>query len=157
MSQPHCSHCGHYIGDITLAQNFQIHGLVSGTVTIAAGKQLHLNGRIEGDLIVQEGARVLIHGAVSGTVLNRGADIKITGIAGSIQDVGNRKTLINDQTGFEKSGADMAASFQIEIAAMNARRGRRRAGVATEQDADVMNICVRAQKKAVWTSWITAD
>lgn len=151
---------GHFIGDINLAQNLQIHGMVCGTVTIAAGKQLHLHGKIEGDLIVEEGARVLIHGAVGGTIINHGAEVRIIGMAGSIQDFGNPKTYVNDQIVFEKSGTDMIASFRIELAALKAQHRRRHTrlpNVAKEHSTDVANIRAKTQKKAGWTSWITAD
>ena len=85
----------HHQGDLTLTDDLEITGLVSGTVTVPPGGYLLLHGMITGDLVVQKTARAIIHGIVSGAVLNHDGDVEIYGMVGGIRDSGVRKAFVD--------------------------------------------------------------
>ncbi|MCH9052169.1 MAG: hypothetical protein IIA72_13995 [Proteobacteria bacterium] len=85
----------HHQGDLTLTDDLEISGLVSGTVTVTPGRYLLLHGMITDDLVVQKTARATIHGTVGGAVLNHDGDVEIFGMVGSIQDFGVRKASVD--------------------------------------------------------------
>ena len=85
----------HHHGDLTLNDDLEISGLVSGTVTVPSGRHLLLNGMIAGDLIVEQDTRVTIHGMVIGMVFNHGGDVEIFGMVDGVTDSSDRKTFID--------------------------------------------------------------
>ena len=85
----------HHHGDLTLSNDLEISGLISGTVTVPSGRHLLLHGMIAGDLIVEQDAHVTIHGTVNGVVLNHGGDVEIFGTVDEVRDVSERKTFVD--------------------------------------------------------------
>ena len=85
----------HHQGDLTLTDDLEISGLVSGTVTVPPGRYLLLHGTITRHLVVQKTARATIHGTVGGAVLNQDGDVEIFGTVGSIRDFGVRKAFVD--------------------------------------------------------------
>lgn len=51
-------------------------------MTIAAGCRAEVSGIVSGDLIVEEGAVVEMSGILSGRVVNRGGEVRVTGMVG---------------------------------------------------------------------------
>ncbi|HEY2513443.1 MAG TPA: response regulator, partial [Polyangiaceae bacterium] len=62
-------------GDLSIARNTRLYGLVSGSVTVKAGRTLVLHGSINGDLVLEEGAVAHIYGTVGGNVFNDGSKL----------------------------------------------------------------------------------
>ena len=59
-------------GHLLLIDDLELHGMVTGNITVPAGKTLLLHGMCCGSLIIEAGARASIEGTVSGDVLNSG-------------------------------------------------------------------------------------
>lgn len=57
-------------------------GIVSGTARIRSGSDIEVKGIIGGDLVIEPGSRVVVSGIVKGRVIDRGAEVKLTGIIG---------------------------------------------------------------------------
>ena len=85
----------HHWGDLTLNEDLQLRGLISGTVTVPDGIHLEVDGMIAGDLIVQQGGRATIRGMVNGIVQNDGGEVDIFGMVDSVRDLGEGKTRID--------------------------------------------------------------
>jgi hypothetical protein len=86
---------GHHFGNISVTDDLEFFGLVHGSVTVVSGRQLRLHGRTSGNLIVKQDALAAVHGSIMGAVLNRGAKVSVSGMAGKMRNVGNAKTYIN--------------------------------------------------------------
>ena len=69
-------------GDLRVDHDGDVEGIVSGSVTIAAGCRAEVSGIVSGDLIVEEGAVVEMSGILSGRVVNRGGEVRVTGMVG---------------------------------------------------------------------------
>jgi hypothetical protein len=67
---------------------------VAGDAYVAGWVTLHLNGLVDGNLTIEPGANVEINGTVKGAVINQGADVKVNGHVGSINDTGASKTTV---------------------------------------------------------------
>ena len=75
-------------GDLIIARNTRLYGMVSGTVTVKAGRTLVLHGSVGGDLVLEEGAVAHVYGIVGGDVWNAGSKLCVwkTGtIRGTLQ------------------------------------------------------------------------
>jgi cytoskeletal protein CcmA (bactofilin family) len=72
-------------GDLLLAEDLELRGMVTGTITVSAGKSLALYGMCGGDLVIEAGARASIDGTVAGNVTNNGI-VEVRGmVLGSVQ------------------------------------------------------------------------
>ncbi|HWA68984.1 MAG TPA: hypothetical protein VG821_04005 [Rhizomicrobium sp.] len=93
---------GLHEGDMRLANDLEFHGRVTGSVTVPAGRRLRFHGNISGDLIVQRNAQAAVYGSIAGAVLNHGAAVNILGMAGSVRNMGETATVLNDRAVGEK-------------------------------------------------------
>lgn len=71
-------------GDLLLNEHAELHGTVTGTVTVPLGVKFRMRGTVLGNVVVESGSEVYIYGTVSGTVVNRGGFLKIFGTVGQI-------------------------------------------------------------------------
>ncbi|WP_155798746.1 hypothetical protein [Sorangium cellulosum] len=67
-------------GDKVFLESTQLHGMVTGSVTVASGVELELHGTICRDLHVLHNATVYLHGTVGGNVVNDGGTIDVFGV-----------------------------------------------------------------------------
>lgn len=67
-------------GAIRLDHDGEISGIVSGDITVAAGRRALISGMIRGDITAEPGAEVVITGIVNGAVHAEGATVHVTGI-----------------------------------------------------------------------------
>jgi len=67
-------------GDLRVERDGAVDGIVGGNVTIAARCRAAVSGIVNGDLIVEEGAVVEMSGILSGRVINRGGQVRVTGM-----------------------------------------------------------------------------
>jgi cytoskeletal protein CcmA (bactofilin family) len=59
--------------NLIVAENFELNGMVTGSITVQSGKSLDLNGVCAGDLVVETGASANVSGMVAGDIVNSGA------------------------------------------------------------------------------------
>ena len=64
-------------GDVTIREDTNLHGLVSGSVTVANGAAVRLRARVKGDVVIGRGARVFIYERVHGSIVNEGGLVKV--------------------------------------------------------------------------------
>ena len=69
-----------HAGDLTLAEDGRFRGMVTGTLTIAAGCSVEMAGMVTGTLVVESGAEVLVSGMVTGGIVDRGGRVAVTGM-----------------------------------------------------------------------------
>jgi hypothetical protein len=75
--------------DTTVVDRQTISGQIVGTLTVADGGDLTLNGQVTEDLVVQAGGRAEVFGMVLGNVVNRGGEATVYGrVDGRIIDEG---------------------------------------------------------------------
>ena len=67
-------------GDLRVDHDGDVNGIVSGSVTIAAGCRAAVSGIVSDDLIVEEGGVVEMSGILSGRVINHGGQVRVTGV-----------------------------------------------------------------------------
>ena len=67
-------------GDLCLNDNAEIHGMVTGTITVLSGVTLFLYGLCGKNLIVEKNAKTIVHGMVSGNIENRGGNLEVYGL-----------------------------------------------------------------------------
>ena len=83
-------------GDVQLAQELTLSGMVTGNITVVDGGLLNLNGTCCKDLPLLEGAKVYLRGTVGGSVFNRGGYLEIYGtVAGSLHTTQEGSTFID--------------------------------------------------------------
>ena len=85
----------HHQGDLTLTDDLEISGLVSGTVTVPPGRYLLLHGPITRLLVLQTTARAPIHGPFGGAVLTQDCAVFFFRAVGGIRDFGVRKAFVD--------------------------------------------------------------
>lgn len=73
-------------GNLRLAEDIELFGLVTGSVTVPSGICLLLYGGISGDLIVEQTAEATVHGTVGGSLINNGGEVQVFGTVGRILD-----------------------------------------------------------------------
>lgn len=88
---------GSYNGPITISDMVDLYGMVASNVTVANGAKLRMHGLVSGDLIVQQGAIAMVAGTVNGAVINHGGDVRVSGLVGSIKDVGATRTQVEPE------------------------------------------------------------
>jgi cytoskeletal protein CcmA (bactofilin family) len=88
---------GKHEGDLALAQDLELGGMIAGSVIVPPGISLVLRGMITGDLIVQDGGQATIHGMVVGTLHNEGGAVRVFGMVRAVVDSGASTTVIADE------------------------------------------------------------
>lgn len=73
-------HSGIVDGDLGVDRDATVSGMISGSVTVAAGCRATVSGMVSGDLIVEEDATVEMSGILSGRIINRGGHVRVTGM-----------------------------------------------------------------------------
>ena len=74
-------------GNFNLEYDLELHGMVTGTITVLPGITLYLHGVCEKNLIVEDDATVYVHGTVGGNLENHGGLVKVFGtVIGHIID-----------------------------------------------------------------------
>ncbi|KQU61576.1 hypothetical protein ASG67_16380 [Sphingomonas sp. Leaf339] len=71
---------GMHKGTVTIEGRFR--GMVNGTAIVPAGADAEIAGMINGTLIAEPGSRVHITGMVNGEIVDRGAEITVSGMVG---------------------------------------------------------------------------
>lgn len=66
-------------GDLTVSEDFELHGTASGNAVVKSGATLQLHGTVGGDLHVEPGAIVGLHGTVNGDAVNDGGILRVFG------------------------------------------------------------------------------
>lgn len=76
-------------GDITLTEDTELLGVVTGNVTVPSGVHLVMGGLVMGTLIVAGGGSADVNGVVMGHIINDGGTIKLSdeGYAGRISAI----------------------------------------------------------------------
>lgn len=69
-------------GDFNVEQNFQLDGVITGSVTVETGVHFQLNGTVNKDVVLLDGASAQINGTVHGSVVNKGGVVRIKGVVG---------------------------------------------------------------------------
>lgn len=81
-------------GDLEVSEEFRLHGMVTGTITVLTGGLLELHGMCVGDLLLAEGSTVVLNGMVMGDVTNDGGDLSIFGmIEGGLNRLGGTTSI----------------------------------------------------------------
>ena len=81
--------------DIEVAGEFQLNGMVTGSIVVSSGGSLRLNGMCCKDLIVEEGGEALVFGTVSGNAVNKGGSITVHGvIVGSLTTLSGQSQIV---------------------------------------------------------------
>ena len=74
------SESGKIDGDFEVAEDLQLHGMITGSALVKSGALLQLHGTVVKDVIVEQGGTAIINGTVGGSVINRGGSIEIYGV-----------------------------------------------------------------------------
>jgi cytoskeletal protein CcmA (bactofilin family) len=69
-------------GDLNVEQNYQLDGIVTGSVTVETGVHFQLNGTVNKDVVLLDGSSAQINGTVHGSVINKGGVVRIKGVVG---------------------------------------------------------------------------
>lgn len=78
-------------GDLVLADELRLGGMVTGRITVQAGGVLLLRGMACSDLVLEEGSSVEMRGLVVGNVRNDGGDLVVYGMVnGDVTTTGGR-------------------------------------------------------------------
>jgi cytoskeletal protein CcmA (bactofilin family) len=84
-------------GNRRVADGLDLHGMVTGTVSVASGGWLELRGTVCRDLVLEEGSSVHRYGTVSGDVYNRGSELLVYGsIGGTLHREGGTTVIDSD-------------------------------------------------------------
>lgn len=76
---------GKIVGDLRVAEDFTLNGMVTGTITVADGAHLELNGTAHA-MILESGSSATLKGTIARDVENRGGELEVFGvIAGSLR------------------------------------------------------------------------
>ncbi|MFA5910633.1 MAG: polymer-forming cytoskeletal protein [Vicinamibacterales bacterium] len=67
-------------GDLRLPESLQLHGFVTGAVTVPGNTTLVLHGLVGKHLVVERGGEAIIHGMVNGDVSNDGGVVSVYGM-----------------------------------------------------------------------------
>ena len=69
-------------GNLRVTDSLDLHGIVTGTVSVAPGDRLESRGTFCRDLVLAEGSSVHLYGTVSGDVYNRAGELLVSGSVG---------------------------------------------------------------------------
>lgn len=86
---------GRIDGDLRVAEDLVLRGLVTGTVTVASGGYCELHGIVGKDLVVEPAGIATLHGMVSHDVVNRGGDLEIYGVVSGVLHNERGSTLVD--------------------------------------------------------------
>ncbi|EIK94015.1 hypothetical protein PMM47T1_24014 [Pseudomonas sp. M47T1] len=64
---------GKIVGDIQIAEDFQLNGTVTGSVTVSPNAHFQLQGMVLKNLVIEAGGSAEINGTVQGYVTNSGS------------------------------------------------------------------------------------
>jgi len=67
-------------GNMDVAKDFQLNGVITGNASVKSGVFFRLNGVVSGSLTIEHGASADINGVVNGNVINEGGTINIAGV-----------------------------------------------------------------------------
>jgi hypothetical protein len=67
-------------GDLIVADELNMQGIVTGNITVRPSGSLTLNGMCGGNLVIEGGASAAVRGMVSGSVLNKGGQLSLDGL-----------------------------------------------------------------------------
>ena len=67
-------------GNLRIAEELPISGQVTGSVVVAAGGKLKLDGKIRGDLTLEPDSYAELRGMVKGNVINQGGTLDVSGM-----------------------------------------------------------------------------
>jgi len=73
-------------GSIRLDRDVQFYGVITGSLTVPRGRTFELHGTVLHDLVVEAGAVVVVYGSVAGLLKNKGGDVRVFGVVGSVMD-----------------------------------------------------------------------
>ncbi|MGG6892376.1 hypothetical protein [Rhizobium sp. BR 315] len=73
-------------GSIRLDRDVQFYGVITGSLTVPRGRTFELHGTVLHDLIVETGAIVVVYGSVAGLLKNKGGNVRVFGVVGSVMD-----------------------------------------------------------------------
>jgi hypothetical protein len=86
-------------GSIRLDRDVRFYGVITGSITVPRGRTFELHGTVLHDLLVEPGAVVMIYGSVAGLLKNKGGDVRVFGVVGSVIDFDDtRPTDLSQQT-----------------------------------------------------------
>lgn len=88
-------------GGLRLDDALRFHGIVEGSVQVAAGGHLILHGTVAGDVIVEAGGVAEVRGMVTGNVTNQGGELEVSGtVMGQLHQVdGTTHVITNSMIG----------------------------------------------------------
>ena len=92
-------------GPVSVADNSEFHGMVSGDVRVLRGGNLELHGTVTGNLTVEVGGAAEIHGTVGGTVFNHGGSVEVFGTIGSLSSTQGASTFVDTDAVVKRPGA----------------------------------------------------
>ncbi len=67
-------------GDYDVTTDFELTGMVSGSVTVRSGVKFVLSGMVAESLVIEDGAKVEVFGMIGGDVINHGGELQIDGL-----------------------------------------------------------------------------
>ncbi|MBY5371113.1 hypothetical protein HFO93_29405 [Rhizobium leguminosarum] len=73
-------------GSIAFERDVRFFGTITGTVTVRRGRSFELFGVVDHDLVVEPGAVAVVHGIVRGALINKGGDVFVSGVVGTVDD-----------------------------------------------------------------------
>lgn len=91
------------MGDVTLNQDTELHGMIDGSTIVEENISLKLHGTITGNLILHKNSTVLLHGTVNGDVINKGGLLNIFGVINGQLIRKDGKTMVDSKAIIEKS------------------------------------------------------
>lgn len=75
-------------GDMDIAEDTELAGIVEGSVTVLPGSQLELRGMIIGELVLLRGSSAYIYGSLDGNIINQGGYVMVYGaVKGKIIEI----------------------------------------------------------------------
>lgn len=86
-------------GSIRCDRDVRFYGVITGSLTVPRGRTFELHGTVLHDLIAEAGAVVVVYGSVAGILKNKGGDVRVFGVVGSVMDFDEtRPTDLSSQT-----------------------------------------------------------
>ncbi|GEQ76711.1 hypothetical protein CTTA_3716 [Comamonas testosteroni] len=67
-------------GSITVNADFELNGMVTGSVVVEVGAFFRLNGMVLGDLILKAGSEAEVNGVLQGNAINEAGKLTVAGV-----------------------------------------------------------------------------
>lgn len=83
-------------GSLVVENDTEIHGMVTGSVTVKDGATLNLYGMVCKNLFAEKGSIINIYGVVSDTLVDYGANIELKGKVGKTHDMNSKQLTHSD-------------------------------------------------------------